>query len=121
MWKRKPKIETAVCPTCRMVHQPDHPIGEFRLYCRTHRLPLEDAAKRRHDVLAWVDRNFDKIAKQYDEHVAAQNAAYKERNQKIYASMAAMQGHAMGVSASAQSGLNAAANIHGPGFGGPNA
>lgn len=86
MWKRKP--ETAVCPTCRMVHQPDYPIGEFRLYCRTHRRPLEDARERRNNVLAWVDRNFDKVAKQYDEHVAMANAQYAKRNQASYASMA---------------------------------
>lgn len=78
MWKRRP--ETTVCPTCNMVHQPDAPTGEFRLYCRTHRRPLEKAAERRYNVLQWVDRNFDKVAKLYDEHVAAMNAAYSSRN-----------------------------------------
>lgn len=118
IFARKP--ETAVCPKCNMVHQPDHPIGEFRLYCRTHRRPLEDAAERRYNVLAWVDRNFDKVAKLYDEHVEALNAACAKHNQAAYAQMANQSANPFAFS-SAQQGLNAATNIHGPGFGGPNA
>lgn len=87
MWKRKPRIETAVCPTCNMVHQPDHPTGEFRLYCRTHRRSLEDKRERDNMVTAWFHCNFDRLAKQCDAETAEQRAKEAERNQKMYAGM----------------------------------
>lgn len=106
MWKRKP--QTAVCPTCRVVHQPvEH--GEFREYCQADRRPMLEADERRYNVQDWFNHNYDRLAKQYDEEMAAQCAKQATNNQANYANRASAKAN-VGLDAY---GLGGAANIFG--------